>query len=204
MKQNNQRIDAHNLVWADFETTGLPQDEGFEPLEVAVVVTNPTATEVLWESGSIVVQPADIEQAISSMTPYVLDMHTKTGLIERLRAGEGLSLNSVDTTLCSQVSKFFPERDKQTCDGRSFRGAVLAGNSVGQFDLEVLRRFFPEWNRVMGYRVLDVSSIENMARRSFPEVRNALPQKTSDHTASHDIAESIREYRHYVEAFAGI
>lgn len=204
MKQSNPHVDGCNLVWADFETTGLPHYDGFEPIEVAVVVTNPTATKILWESGSIVVKPQDVERAIGCMNDFVLNMHTETGLIERLRAGEGLPAAEVDSILSAQIGQFFPELGEKMLDGHGFRGAVLAGNSVGQFDLDVVRRFFPKWAEFMAYRVLDVSSMENMMRRSFPAVRDSLPPKTSDHTAVHDIAESIREYRHYVEAFDGI
>ncbi|MGP5048062.1 oligoribonuclease [Glutamicibacter ardleyensis] len=204
MKQRDQQIDGLNLVWADFETTGLPSSPGFEPIEVAVTVTNPTATEVLWESGSLVIKPASVDQALVSMNSFVRNMHTETGLIARLVAGEGQSVEDIDAYLIGHISPLFPEPGEKMRDGQLFRGAVLAGNSVGQFDLEVVRRFFPEWSRIMGYRVLDVSSIENMMRRSFPVVREALPAKTSDHTATHDIAESIREYRHYVEAFGGL
>ncbi|MGP4994622.1 oligoribonuclease [Glutamicibacter ardleyensis] len=202
MKTTTRQVHADNLVWADFETTGLPNDSGFEPLEVAVVVTDPTATEVLWESGSLVISPKDLESALGSMGDYVSEMHAKTGLIDRLRAGEGMSLGVADGLLSKQIGRFFPERGAVLADGSKFRGAILAGSSVGQFDGIVLRQFFPEWQKLMSYRVLDVSSVENMVKRSFPTVHESLPEKGNNHTATRDIAESIRQYRHYIDGLA--
>ncbi|WP_443464364.1 oligoribonuclease [Glutamicibacter ardleyensis] len=194
--------DANNLIWADFETTGLPETAGFEPLEVAVVVTDPTATKVLWESGSLAISPKNFKQALASMVELVREMHTKTDLIGRLERGEGLPLDMVEEFLVSNIAPFFPCKGEGMPDGTKYRGAVLAGNSV-HFDREVVRRFFPQLDRQMTHRLLDVSSIENMVCRSFPAVQEALEPKTSDHTASHDIAESIRQYRHYTQAFSG-
>ncbi|MGP9816843.1 oligoribonuclease [Glutamicibacter sp. 363] len=201
-KMTEQHVDGHNLIWADFETTGLPFDEGFEPLEVAIVVTDATATKILWESGSLVISPENFKNALFNMNEYVREMHTKTGLIHRLQNGEGIPLAMVEEFLVSNIEPLFPKSGEEMPDGHKFRGAVLAGNSVS-FDREVVRQFFPRLEQIMTYRVLDVSSIEHMVCRSFPAVQETLEPKTSDHTATHDIAESIRQYRHYVQSFNG-
>lgn len=80
--------------------------------------------------------------------------------------------------------------------------ALLAGNSV-HCDKEFLSR--PPYNQVMAhlnYRIFDVSSIKEAARRwAAPEILERVPAKKYLHQAREDILESIEEARFYREAF---
>ena len=94
--------------------------------------------------------------------------------------------------LLQYINRFVPES----------RTALLAGNSV-HADKSVLVR--PPYKVVtdhLHYRILDVSSIKEAARRWAPkEVLNKIPRKQMLHEARADILESIEEARYYREAF---
>src|SRR3712207_9168207 len=68
----------------------------------------------------------------------------------------------------------------------------LAGNSVGT-DRAFLARDMPELDRFLHYRIVDVSSIKELARRWYPRVYYNAPAKHGSHRALADIQESIEE-----------
>jgi oligoribonuclease len=74
--------------------------------------------------------------------------------------------------------------------------APLAGNSIGT-DKAFLDRDMPELMEHLHYRVIDVSSIKELARRWYPRVYFASPPKNGGHRALADILESIDELRYY-------
>jgi oligoribonuclease len=58
----------------------------------------------------------------------------------------------------------------------------------------------PELDAFLHYRMVDVSSIKELARRWYPRVYFASPDKHGGHRALADIRESIRELQYYREA----
>ncbi|MDX6273506.1 MAG: oligoribonuclease, partial [Frankiales bacterium] len=78
------------------------------------------------------------------------------------------------------------------------RTAPLAGNSIGT-DRGFLARDMPELDDHLHYRMVDVSSIKELARRWFPRAYFNSPQKAGGHRALADIRESILELRYYRE-----
>jgi oligoribonuclease len=58
----------------------------------------------------------------------------------------------------------------------------------------------PELDAYLHYRMVDVSSIKELARRWFPRAYFASPLKTGGHRALADIRESVRELQYYREA----
>lgn len=194
--------DGYNILWIDAETTGLMSDPLVAPLEIAAIITDRHGN-VLDTFDSRVIQASD--EALDAMVEFVRTMHTTTGLLDRLAAGEGLPLSDVDAELQAWAAPWFPERVQGAAlpDGSAYRGATVAGNSVGGLDLPLLQRFFPDTYALCSYRVLDVTSIELMIRRERPEVHESMPEKKSDHTAMVDIMASIDQYRHYTKALFG-
>lgn len=77
---------------------------------------------------------------------------------------------------------------------------MLAGNSV-HHDKAFLRK--EPWKKVndyLHYRILDVSSVKEAARRwSSEDILAGVPQKRLVHKAKDDILESIEEARYYRE-----
>ena len=76
------------------------------------------------------------------------------------------------------------------------RKAPLAGNTVGT-DRLFLTRDMPMLEGHLHYRVVDVSSIKELARRWYPRAYFAAPAKGGNHRALADIQESIEELRYY-------
>ena len=72
----------------------------------------------------------------------------------------------------------------------------LAGNSV-HMDVAFLRKHMPTLLAHFNHRLVDVSSISELARRWYPAEYLKAPQKTNSHLAMTDIQESINELKHY-------
>jgi oligoribonuclease len=84
------------------------------------------------------------------------------------------------------IKRFVPDR----------RTAPLCGNSIGT-DRGFLARDMPELDDHLHYRMVDVSSVKELARRWFPRVYFAQPAKGLAHRALADIIESVRELAYY-------
>ncbi|MDY6054389.1 oligoribonuclease [Micrococcus sp.] len=169
------------LVWIDCEMTGLDPDTD-ELVEVAVLITD-SELEILDEGLDLVIRPS--EAALAGMDPFVRDMHTRSGLLEEL--GTGLSLEGA----AARVLEYLAERVPA---GK----ALLAGNSVGQ-DKRFLQRYMPEVVEHLHYRIVDVSTLKELARRWYPRAYFQSPEKTGGHRALGDIRDSITELRYYRE-----
>jgi oligoribonuclease len=97
-----------------------------------------------------------------------------------------LSLADAEQQLLAYVKRFVPER----------RTAPLCGNSIGT-DRGFLARDMPQLDDHLHYRMVDVSSVKELARRWFPRVYFAQPPKGLAHRALADIIESVRELAYY-------
>jgi len=171
------------IVWIDCEMTGL--DLRADALvEVAAVVTD-SELNVLGEGVDVVIAPP--AAAVEQMNDFVRDMHTTSGLIEELSGG--MTLADAEQAVLDYVREWVPDPGK----------APLAGNSVGT-DKMFLDRDMPELVGHLHYRIVDVSSIKELARRWYPRVYFASPKKDGGHRALADILESIDELRYYREA----
>ncbi|WP_448620613.1 oligoribonuclease [Geodermatophilus sp. URMC 65] len=174
---------AGHLVWIDCEMTGLDLTRD-KLIEVAVLVTD-SELNVL-DPGLDLVISAD-DAALGDMVDVVTEMHAKSGLTEAVRAST-LTVAEAEQQLLAYVRRFVPER----------RTAPLCGNSIGT-DRGFLARDMPELDDHLHYRMIDVSSIKELARRWFPRVYFAQPQKGLAHRALADIIESVRELAYYRE-----
>ena len=74
--------------------------------------------------------------------------------------------------------------------------APLCGNSIGT-DRGFLIRDMPELDSFLHYRMVDVSSVKELARRWYPRAYFNAPKKAGGHRALADILESIQELRYY-------
>ena len=165
------------LAWLDMEMTGL--DPGScVPVEVALIVTDSDLHEL--DSYETVIHQD--EGALATMAPIVVEMHTKSGLLERIRASE-VSLGEADRGLEALLRAHF-----------AAGSAVLAGNSI-HTDRAFVRAYFPRAEALLHYRMVDVSSLKELVRRWYGE--EMLYPKQNAHTAMADIRESLAELRHY-------
>ncbi|MSS84925.1 oligoribonuclease [Actinomycetaceae bacterium WB03_NA08] len=171
------------MVWIDCEMTGL--DPKFDELvEVAVVITD-SELNVVDPGMDVVIKPS--QAALAHMDDFVTNMHTESGLIDELEAG--LSLGEAEQQVLDYIKRFVPEP----------RVASLAGNSVGQDKLFLLE-YMPEVAQHLHYRVIDVSTIKELAKRWYPRVYACAPEKHGGHRALADILESIQELVYYRKA----
>jgi oligoribonuclease len=172
---------AGHLVWIDCEMTGLDLTRD-KLIEVAVLVTD-SELNVLDPGLDLVISASDAD--LDGMVDVVTEMHAKSGLTDAVRAAT-LTVAEAEQQLLAYVKRFVPER----------RTAPLCGNSIGT-DRGFLARDMPELDDHLHYRMIDVSSIKELARRWFPRVYFAQPQKGLAHRALADIIESVRELAYY-------
>lgn len=168
------------IVWIDCEMTGL--DLGRDALvEVAVIVTDEELTP-LDDGIDLIIRPP--AEALVDMDPFVVDMHTKSGLLHELDGG--ITLAEAEEAVLAYVRGHVPEARK----------APLAGSSV-HMDRAFLARDMPDLVEHLHYRIVDVSSIKELVRRWYPRVYFASPEKRGGHRALADIRDSIRELEFY-------
>ncbi len=171
------------LVWIDCEMTGLDLVRD-ALIEVAVLVTDFELT-VLGEGLDVIIKPP--AEAIEQMDDFVRTMHESSGLLEELDSG--MSLEEAEQQVLEYVRQFCPDGTRPP----------LAGNTIGT-DRSFLARDMPELERFLHYRVVDVSSIKELARRWHPRAYFNSPAKRGNHRALADIGESIEELRYYRQA----
>jgi oligoribonuclease len=168
------------LVWLDMEMTGL-DPVTCVPVQVAMIITTKDLDErELYEA--TIWQP---ESALSTMVPFVRKMHTTNGLLEKVRTSD-VSVSDAERKMIEALLRW--------CDPRE---GVLAGNSIHQ-DRKFLDAYFPTFSALLHYRMVDVSTIKELAKRWYgPEV--AFGKSESSHTALADTRASIAELKHYRE-----
>jgi oligoribonuclease len=178
MSEQNDR-----LVWIDCEMTGRSLEHD-ALVEVAALVTD-SELEVLGEGIEVVIRPP--AAALEQMVDIVRGMHTTSGLLDELEAG--ITLEDAEAQVLNYVQTHVPVARK----------APLAGNTV-YVDRGFLARDMPALDEHLHYRLVDVSSIKELARRWFPRIYYAAPAKHGGHRALADIRESIEELKYYREA----
>lgn len=168
------------LVWIDCEMTGL--DLRHDALiEIAALVTD-SELNILDEGVDVVIKPPP--EAVTQMTKVVRDMHTTSGLLEALPGG--ITLAEAEDIVLGYIRGHVKDAKK----------APLCGNSIAT-DRSFLARDMPALDAHLHYRMVDVSSIKELARRWYPRVYFASPEKKGGHRALADITESIQELRYY-------
>jgi oligoribonuclease len=183
-----------NILWLDFETTGMMTNPDTVPLEGAAIITDGDLNELAVLEG-IALQAS--EESLAAMGDFVRNMHTKTGLLERV-AVSTTSVAVFDTILRDFAAPYFPVKGEELPDGAKYRGIVIGGNSV-KFDFDVIEKFFTATRETMDYRVIDISGVGELLRRWNRQAWEAMPPKASDHTALTDIREGVKELRYYKE-----
>ncbi|MFF2081116.1 oligoribonuclease [Kitasatospora sp. NPDC058162] len=171
------------LVWIDCEMTGLDLDRD-ALVEVAVLVTD-SELNILGEGVDVIIRPP--AEALANMPEVVRTMHTSSGLLEELE--QGVTLAEAEERVLAYVREHVPEAGK----------TPLCGNSVAT-DRGFLARDMPALEKHLHYRIVDVSSIKELARRWYPKAYYNSPPKGGNHRALADIRESIDELRYYREA----
>jgi len=150
-------------------------------VEIACVVTDGELNALDGGVDVLIKPPAE---ALDGMRDVVREMHTASGLLAELPSG--LTLAEAQDAVLGYIRQHVPETRK----------APLCGNSIAT-DRAFLARDMPELDGFLHYRMVDVSSIKELARRWYPRTYFASPEKHGGHRALADIKDSIRELRYY-------
>jgi oligoribonuclease len=170
---------SQRMVWVDLEMTGLNQDVSVI-VEIATIVTESDLTVVAEGPNLVIHQP---DEVLATMSDFVRDLHTRSGLLTRIRSS---TVSLADAT--SQTVAFLSQHVAKGT-------APLCGNSVWK-DRAFLERYMPSIIDLLHYRMVDVSTLKELARRWYPGSL-AAPKKKELHRALDDIRESIEELRYY-------
>lgn len=168
-----------NLLWFDFETTGL--DETIHcPIEAAAVVTD-YKLKVLSQVSSPI--HATVEQ-LEKMNDVVRSMHMRSGLLHLMAFAPPCEV--VEEKILQQIDKSFAEGEK----------IILCGNSI-HFDRKFIRTYMPKLEKRLHYRMIDVSSFKESFRVVYGY---EYPRGTIAHRALPDIMDgSIPEFQTYLQ-----
>lgn len=168
------------LVWMDLEMTGL-DPKSCAIVQMAIILTD-TELEPLAEPLDVVVwQP---ESVLESMTPFVRDMHTKSGLIDKIRESP-VAVEDAERMGLALITKY-----------ATYRTARLCGNSIGQ-DRRFLYEYMPSLESYHHYRQIDVSTLKELALWWYGERHEKVDPGGAKHTALYDIRQSIEELKFY-------
>ncbi|ORV01795.1 oligoribonuclease [Mycolicibacterium fallax] len=161
--------------------TGL--DIGSDKLiEIAALVTD-ADLNILGDGIDVVIHAEDA--ALDSMIDVVTQMHTRSGLINEVRAST-VDLASAEAAVLDYIKSYV----------KTAKVAPLCGNSIGT-DRGFIARDMPLLDNYLHYRMIDVSSIKELCRRWYPRIYFGQPEKGLAHRALADIHESIRELKYY-------
>lgn len=151
-------------------------------IEIAALVTDGELT-VLGDGVDLVIHAP--EEKLAAMPDVVRAMHAASGLTEEVRAST-VTMADAEAAVLDYVRRYVP------ADGRP----LLAGNSIAT-DRGFIARDMPTFDAFLHYRMIDVSTVKELARRWYPPVYSAQPEKGMAHRALADITESIRELAYY-------
>ncbi|KAJ4500422.1 ribonuclease H-like domain-containing protein [Lentinula lateritia] len=175
---------AGPMVWIDCEMTGLNPEKD-KILEIAVLITNGNL-EIVDEGVEYVIRTD--KEVLDQMDEWCTKQHGGSGLTRSCLVS-CYTREYVAKAVLAYVKRWVPNS----------RNAVLAGNSV-HADRSFLVKEMPELINWLHYRIVDVSSIKELARRWYKNPSQQTPRLyESDHRALSDIRGSIKELKWYRE-----
>ena len=175
--------DKTPLVWIDMEMSGLVPERD-RILEVAMVVTDADLNTIAEAPVYVLHQP---DEVLDAMDSWNRSTHGKSGLVDKVRAST-FSEAEVERRIIEFLKPLVAER-----------AAPLAGNTVHQ-DRRFMARYMPAFDAYLHYRIVDVSTLKELARRWNPAVLLGVA-KEGRHEALADVHESIEELSHYRRHF---
>ena len=169
------------LVWIDMEMTGLdPEKERI--IEIATILTDGNLVEIGVGPDLVIHQD---DAVLAAMDEWNRTHHKASGLTEKVKASTVTDGDAEAQTLAF-INQHVGAKERP----------VLAGNSIHQ-DRRFIRRYMQKLDARLHYRMVDVSTIKELARRWFPAICAKQPAKKDTHRALDDIRESIEELRFY-------
>lgn len=182
------------LAWIDLETTGLDPHKG-KLLEVAFIATEADLSVVEGSAGSWIIgyDEAELNKDIFPLCDdYVTNMHLESGLFEALlqhAAGRVIVRQSmVEEKLRRRLHDFGCTNCLSPFTEGEYK-SPLCGSSV-HFDRAWLGVHMPDILRLLSYRNIDVSSVQELVDRWY---RPPKESKKGTHRALTDLQASIQQ-----------
>ncbi len=170
------------MIWIDMEMSGLDPEKDVI-LEVATIITT-GSLEIIAEGPDLVIHH-DLE-LLKGMDDWNREHHGKSGLWNAV----------LDSTLSVD------EAGRQTLEFITLhsqpRKSPLCGNSIWQ-DRRFISKYMKPVDQYLHYRMIDVSTVKELARRWHPGILDKKTKKKGNHRALDDIRESIEELKFYKE-----
>lgn len=168
----------NHLAWIDLEMTGLNPDHDVI-LEIATIVTDADLNVIAEGPVLAISAPPDL---LAGMDEWNQKQHRKSGLLDRVLVSPETMASAEQQTLEFLAQHLPPGK------------IPLCGNSIWQ-DRRFLARYMPALEKFFHYRIVDISSFKEIARRWHPEM--PVFKKQEAHLALADILESVEELKHY-------
>ncbi|CCH62280.1 hypothetical protein TBLA_0G03430 [Henningerozyma blattae CBS 6284] len=173
------------LVWVDCEMTGLDHLKD-RIMEICCVITDGCSLKPLAIHETTLKMST---KEIDGMGEWCLRQHGASGLTHRCLEST-ITLEQGQRELTEFIRRWIPQK----------KMGVLSGNSVHMDRLFLLREY-PAFINHLHYRIVDVSSIFEVCRRSNPKLLSQMPEKVKAHTARSDILESILQLQWFEKAY---
>lgn len=179
------------LIWVDCEMTGLGDEGGpggDSLLEVACFITD-ADLNVIAEGPDLVIHQPD--EVLENMNDWCkkqfgwIGGEAAPGKLAAEVQSSNITVEEADRQLTAFAKKYLEKGY-----------GILAGNTV-HMDKRFLDKYTPNFMEHLHYRIVDVSTLREVARRWFPRELKRLPQKRSAHRAMDDIRGSLDELRYF-------
>jgi oligoribonuclease len=166
------------IVWIDMEMTGL-SPETDRVIEIATIITDGQLSVIAEGPEFVIHQPSWV---LEGMDDWNRKHHGESGLVDRV-AKSKTTVEEAESETLRFISQYCEENT-----------TPLAGNSIHQ-DRRFIARYMPELDHHLHYRMIDVSTVKELAKRWYPDIVDRMPRKKNSHRALDDIRESIDELR---------
>ncbi len=176
---SSSEANKHTLFWIDLEMTGLSPEKDLI-VQSAAIVTDDNLN-IIAECPERIIHHA----LLPEMDPFVVAMHTKSGLLEKIKVSEN-KLGDVEEELITFCTTHCKSKGTQLC-----------GNSIWK-DRAFLEKQMPRFVALFHHQMIDVSSIGGVAWRWYPEECKQF-KKEKKHTSQEDILQSIAELKYFKE-----
>ena len=164
----------------DLEMTGLSVSSE-SIIEIATVVTD-GELNILAQGPNLAIRVPDA--LLEGMDEWNTTHHHNSGLVDRIK-NEGVTVEEAEEATLAFLSQWVEPNT-----------APLCGNSIWN-DRRFLEKEMPRLLDFLHYRMVDVSTVKELARRWYPNL--SLYPKKGAHLALDDALESIEELRYFRE-----
>jgi len=174
---------TQKILWVDLEMTGLdPYKDRI--VEVAAIITDWDFTEYASIESGVGQDTAEVTKLLDTNEWYAKFPENKRTMLGHAQTGP--PEKEVVQRLIKLLDDHFAPYEK----------VVLAGNSIHQ-DRRFIRKWWPELDARLHYRMLDVSAWKVLMMGKF----GVEFKKSEAHRALDDIRESIDELKFYLHYF---